>query len=210
MATISVSHDIKKLKRDVTGIFRDQIPYASSVAVNETLKASQRQMRKQLPRYLDRPTPFTLGKPGNRGAIRGGSFWLQFSNKRNLTGAIFLGAKQAEYMGYAIAGGNRTPDRRAIRMPVNINLNAYGNIPRTRINTLLRRKDVFSGTVKGVEGIWQRNKRGGVTLLVAWEKKASYRKRLPYYKIVHGTIHSTINKELDKALTRAIQTRRTR
>ncbi len=204
---ISVKHDVKKLKREVTGIFRDQIPYATSVAINAVLENSREELRSALPKHLDRPTPFTVGQANSKR----GSFWLHYANKRNLRGAIFLAPRQSEYLHFQIAGGTRTPFGRAIKMPVNIRVNAYGNIPRTGIRTASKRKGVFSGTVKGHQGMWQRvggKRNPGLKMLVGWEQKAQYRKRFPYYKITHRTIDRTINDELDKALTRAIQSRR--
>jgi hypothetical protein len=53
---------------------------------------------------------------------------------------------------------------------------------RNKIQTLLAKPNVFSGTVRGIPGIWERTAKG-LVLRVAYEKKARYRPRYLFYEI---------------------------
>lgn len=109
---------IDALKRKLQGM-QKQIPFAGSVAVNRTAKDVQTGLRQESQSVFDRPTPFTL----NAWAIKP-------STKANLTAVVYARPAQARYLALQISGGTRQPGARGIRLPGNIQLNAFGNIPR--------------------------------------------------------------------------------
>jgi hypothetical protein len=122
-----------------------QVSYATAVALTRTAQDAQQALTAELSRTFDRPSPFTL-----RGVA------IKAATKQNLAATVFLRERQADYLAIQITGGSRRPLRRALLLPRNIGLDQYGNIPRGVISRLLARKDVFSGTVRGIPGIWQR------------------------------------------------------
>ncbi len=100
---ISVDADIKATMRQLTGLARDQIPFATSVAINNLAKRGQEAIRNQMQAKLDRPKPYTLG----------GTF-IARGNKRNPVATVGLidkprGANRApvKYLSAQVAGGAR-------------------------------------------------------------------------------------------------------
>lgn len=100
---ISVDADIKATMRQLTGLARDQIPFATSVAINNLAKRGQEAIRNQMQAKLDRPKPYTLG----------GTF-IARGNKRNPVATVGLidkprGANRApvKFLGAQLSGGER-------------------------------------------------------------------------------------------------------
>lgn len=179
-----------------------QMPFAASLALNETAQDAKNAVTKQIEKKLDRPTRFTLNAVGVRRA-----------SKRNLKATVFIKDIQAEYLQYAIEGGTRKPKDKALVVPRDIRLNKYGNIPGLRggkkIAALLNKPNTFMGTIKGQSGIWQRtNKNKRLKLLLAFEDKIEYRKRLDFHKIVAGVAKNRLQRNLKRALEHAVRTAR--
>lgn len=187
-----VKDDIERVAREVEAKFARQIPFAAAKALTATAQDVQRAVVAQLPAIFDRPTPFTLRGVG-----------IGYATKVNLTSRVFLKDVQREYLKLQVTGGERRPKKVALVMPAGIDLNAFGNIPRNRIKALLNRKDVFSGKVRGVGGIWQRTN-GRLKLLVAYEPSASYERRFPFGAIARQTIERRLLPNFRIALAAAI------
>jgi hypothetical protein len=117
-----------------------------------------------LPEVFDRPTPWTMKAIGS-----------QRASTSSLTSRVFVKPAQATYLRWQIAGGTRYPPKRAIVLPTDYPVDPFGNIPRGAVKKLLARPDVFSGTVRGIPGIWQRQGRR-LILLISYEPKATYRR----------------------------------
>lgn len=210
---ISVATDLKAFTKGLDKIQRQQLPFATSLALNQTAEFMAVNLNNDTRKYLDRPTPFTQR-----------AFTIKRSSKRNLTALIFAKPAQAEYLKWQIKGGTRRPKGRAIPLPTtepeNIKLNRYGNMPRNVIKRLSARPDTFSGTMFGIAGLWQRGhyskkgrfstsstKRGSnIRLLAAYEPSASYKPRFPYERLTKGYARSGFKPFFDKALARALRT----
>lgn len=203
---------LDKLKKNLDTIAKRQLPFAIAKALTKTAWDVQKEETKQLPQKLDRPTPFTMKAFGVIGAT-----------KRNLVATIYVKPMQAEYLKFQIEGGIRLPKRKALAIPVQEYLkNKYGNIPRGKIQTLLRQPNTFSGKVSGIAGIWQRGhyskkgkwsiaskKRGAaLKLLFAYEPRALYKKRFPFFEIAKGIVTSKFNKNFNEAFEEALRTAR--
>lgn len=102
-----------------------QVRYAAAVALTRTAKAVKEAMPAALDRSLNRPTEFT-----KRG------LYIKSANASNLTAEVAFMSRQASYMQYQIDGGTRTPGPRGIKLPGNIVLNTFGNIPKGTIDKL--------------------------------------------------------------------------
>ncbi len=97
-----------------------QIPFAMSKALNATAKKVVEAMPAEIAKSIDRPTPFT----------QRGVRILSYANKSKLAVTVGFMDTQAKYMAYQIAGGVRQPKSAGIRLPGNVVLNAFGNIPK--------------------------------------------------------------------------------
>lgn len=208
---INVTTNIKDAIRGLDKIQRRQVPFAASKALNETAAFAATNLNDDTRRYFDKPTPFTQK-----------SFAIKRSTKRNLKAVVYAKERQAEYLKYQIKGGTRTPQGRAIPVPVNLKLNKYGNMPRKTIKRLLARNNMFSGTVFGIAGIWQRghysrsgkfsasraSRGSNLRLIVSWEPRASYRPLFPYDRLINGYVARGIGPFFDSALRQALRTAR--
>lgn len=164
---IVVKFDLNPL-RQLLGAQQRQVTFAAAHALTQVAKETAVAVSNELPGFFDRPTPFTLRAIASQGA-----------NRSSLTARIYIRPIQAAYLGYQIAGGVRKPKKKALVLPTDFPVDQYGNLPRNAVKQLLRRKDVFSGTVRGVGGIWQRVGRK-LLLLISYETQATYRKRFPF------------------------------
>ena len=187
-----------------------QVPYAISLALNETARDIKANSEKTIIRRLDRPTPFT-----KRGLA------LKRASKRNLSAVVFFKDRQADYLELQQTGGTRRPKRKALAVPFSQRLNKYGNLPRRTIDRLLKRSDVFQGEVNGIEGIWQRPRRGkrrtgsrgskgrtGLKLLIVYEKSVKYQPRLRFEESARKTANARIKHNFRRAMRTALMTAR--
>jgi hypothetical protein len=193
MATV-VSIDMSRFKQRMAAV-KAQIPFAASVALNQTAQAVQQKETAALPEVFDRPTPFTMA-----------AIAVERSSKTNLVAKVFIKPIQLQYLKLEIDGGTRTPAKRALLVPAGVALNQYGNMGRNKIQQLLARRDTFSGVIHGVAGIWQRTKKGPPKLLVRYQGKASYRPRFPFYQIAQRTILETLGRNMGSAIDYALRT----
>lgn len=102
-----------------------QINYATAVALTNTAKAVREALPAAMESSLDRPTSFT-----KRG------LFLRAARKDNLEAVVGFMDRQARYMRYQIEGGQRPAGPGGIKLPGNISLNAFGNIPKGAIDQL--------------------------------------------------------------------------
>jgi len=197
-----------KLERKMNDLQKKQLPFAMAKALTVTASDAKRAVDVQIPRKLDRPTPFTRRAIG-----------IKRASKRILQSEVFVKDIQAEYLKYAIEGGTRRPTGKALATPGSkVKLNKYGNMPgaRGKAGKLLgNNKKYFSGKPKGMAdapaGIWQRMGKGGrkkLRLIVAYEKQIEYKKRLPFYKIVNGVVQHNFRKNFNDAFADAVRTAR--
>lgn len=196
MLQFDVKSNIDQVARQLDSRFSRQVPFATARALTATAKEVQRAITDELPRIFDRPTPFTQRGIG-----------MTMATKASLTSRVFIKDIQREYLQLQVRGGVRTPKKRALVLPAEVGLNAYGNIPRSRLKTLLARKDVFSGRVRGVAGIWQRTG-SGLKLLVAYEPKATYEARFPFGLIAQRVIEKRLLPNFRASLASAIASAR--
>lgn len=199
---IDVDIDLKDFELEMSAIVKKQIPFALSVALNDTAWQSKEDVAKYAERTIDRPTKFTL---------RG--FAVKKSTKRRLYSEVFIKPIQAEYLEYQIEGKTRRPESKAIPIPVNQRLNKFGNIPGMKggkkINALLAKPNVFKGMVRGVYGIWQRRKRGPLKLLIAFKDKAQYEEAFDFEKAASKSARARFGKNFQRAWTKALASART-
>ena len=201
---ISFHHNIAAIERQLTRLARDQLPFASALALNDAALDVVASERRAVHRSFDRPTPFTLN-----------AFYVRRASKGRQVAVVGVKPRQREYLGLQVEGGVRYPARRALLVPKGQRLNRYGNIPRGAVRRALARDDTFSGTIGGTAGVWRRRRgrkgrRGSAapTLLVAFIPSASYRPRFDFQGGARAEALARFPIHFDRRLRQAIATAR--
>ena len=176
---------------------RSQLPFATARALTWTGRDATQAVESRINQAFDRPTRFTQRSVASQPATRA-----------KLFSRVLIKDTQAAYLGIQEEGGTRTPKRKALVVPFNAKLNQYGNLPRGGVRRLLARQDTFSGTVRGIGGIWQRTRDGGVKLLIAYEQKAKYRPRFEFARTVEEVARQKFPDNFERSFREAMQTAR--
>ena len=155
---MSISVDTRETTRWLNDVQRNQIPFATSVALNKTARLAQDGIKAEMTRVLDRPKPYTLG----------GTF-VSNSTKHKLTAIVGLkdkaasGPAPAAYLGALVGGGQRTEKamERALQsvgalpagmraMPAaGAKLDRYGNMNRAQFKEMVGALKSSMRTFKG-------------------------------------------------------------
>ena len=193
---VNVESNIKEITKWTTNAQKKQIPFATSVAINNTLFDLKKEMAKQMDKKLDRPTPFT-----KRG------FFINKAKKNLLVGVLLMKDIVANYMQFQIEGGTRTTGKQ-IPVPYkpNARLNKFGNIIGKRTG-LIKKNTQFIGNVSGTEGVYERTK-DGLKLIIGFERSVTYRPRFPFYVIAEKFSNAVFDKKFAKAFNRALRSAR--
>tara|TARA_B100000575_G_C23141912_1_gene664778 strand:+ start:2923 stop:3534 length:612 start_codon:yes stop_codon:yes gene_type:complete len=196
---IIVKHDIDKAVKAINNFDKRHLPEATAKSINITLFGLRKEMMKQLPKKLDRPTPAT---------IKG--FLVSKAHKNKLGGILFIKEFVEKYLKFQITGGVRTSERKIpIPYTPNARLNKYGNIVGKR-SGLIKKKSQFIGTVKGITGVWERVKvkstsqsKSPLKLIVGFHKTVDYQPKFPFFKIGRGYIRSKFQRNFVRAFNEA-------
>lgn len=224
---ITIDVDIRGALQKIGDFRRDQVPYAVSRALNDVARQIQRATPALLEQHLDRPTRFTTAPSG---------MFVTFATKRNLVATVGFKERQAAYLKYQVEGGERRPNRKALRLPSEIKLNEFGNLPARTIATLVARAQadkrltkrqgarlklstkttIFYGDPADGRppGLYQRVPLPGsgdnqlIPLIVFPERAAKYQKRLPWYEEARRIARREIGPAFDRAMREAMRTAR--
>jgi hypothetical protein len=201
--------------------FSDQLPYATSVAMNNTLLEMQ---KGEINNIREK---FTVRKNWLR-AGKGIGVTIKFTKKDKLEGALYT---KAPFLIGHEEGEIRTAKNKARAIPQRDNLKVAINklIPDSKKpnalvgtksledklgklkRTTLRRVRTFEATMpSGQSGIWQRltNSRLPIRLLYAYKKTAKIRKVLSFIPIGMGVFQKQYKRIFGEALAKAIATRK--
>lgn len=206
---ISVRADVKQLQRQLDVLAKQQIPFATMLAVNATAARVVKEETDALDKVFDRPTPFTKR-----------AFTMIRARKSNLTAMVYAREIQARYLEPSEVGGPQyLGSGKKIRTPVDIKLDSYGNIPRGAIQRALAKPNVFVGHVNGVGGLWERlpvrgrGRKGAapgqqLRLLVAFTRPKVVKTRLGYRERAVATARAYFSTAFQLAIKQALATAR--
>lgn len=98
MIEFKIKADTDRLQRKLNNLVNQQMPYATSLAINETLKTLETYNKALMKKAFRDPVPFTMN-----------AFYVKFSNKRNLNGFLRRKDKAVgrHYLEVQDAGGQR-------------------------------------------------------------------------------------------------------
>ncbi|EBC0633245.1 hypothetical protein NDG18_000007 [Salmonella enterica] len=208
--------DLRDLSRQLEA-FRKQIPFATARAMTSVVRQIRDAQQMAIKRRLENPTPFTVNSVRAAGAT-----------KNNLVARVFVMDTAAAYLDPFEFGGTHHLSGNALLNPKNIRLNKYGNLPRTKLDQLKAKPNVFIGKVNGVSGVWQRKKppkskgkrrrkrasntsrqqpkRGSVKLLIRFGDALPVQPVLGYMDRANTMAKALLPQEIQKALAEAMRT----
>jgi hypothetical protein len=221
--SINVKHDIDRMGQWALAMAAEQLPFATALALTRTASDAANELTRELPKHLDKPTPFTMR-----------AFSVARADKRTLTAAVFAKDAQAAYLRWQVDGGSRPPSKVAQRLPNAIKLNDFGNIPRGEIARLIKlaqagqrltrargrrlaissKVDLFYGDPgNGMPpGVFKRVVQGTehklIPLVVFPKQAAQYKARLPMHAIVERVVRDRFPANFSAALDQALRSAR--
>lgn len=198
---LSLQSNIRAVERDLSDAARRQLPFATSIALNETATEIQKNETKRLNRVIDRPTPFTKR-----------AYAIRRSTKRRLDVTVYAKRLQSRYLSTLEDGGTRRPKGRALIIPAKMKKNKYGNLPRGSVKRMIANPNVFSGAPKGRKGspgIYRRVAGGRkLTKMVSYTNRAKYKPSLSFRRSAEKTAINRFPAKFERALSKAFATRR--
>lgn len=202
---------------------KDQMPFAMSNALNRAGKQAVKDAKAAIPRFIDKPNPFTRGTRGAK------PVYLVPSTKTKLSVTVMISDQQWKYLKFQVEGGTRKPARKQLIVPVAAKKDRYGNMPRTDTGIVREwltaprtgQGSVFFGTPAGrggKAGVWRRDAASGrgkskrgerLTLLAAFRPFARYRRnRFPFPLLVNQSVKDNWHVHADAAIRFALKTAR--
>lgn len=220
---ISVKSNIREVL-GFTDRLSKQYEFAVANALTQTAKHVRDAMPPALEQALDDPTPFTKN-----------GFFITPARKDRLVAVVGAKDKQASYLRYQVDGGTRPPSKTALRLPSQVKLDQYGNVPAGLIRQLVARAQANKRATKtqaarfGVSqeldlfygepgdgrpaGIYKRVVLGTqrhqlVPIIVFPKRSAQYERRFDFRGVAGRVVARTFKPELIKAWARAKATAR--
>lgn len=190
---IKIKDNYKEVIKKLTRVERKQLPYASVMAVNKFGSILPKFYKLKTRKYFNNPTPFT------QNAFK---FFRASLKKRIAT--LFIKDIQAEYFKYQIDGGIRSTGKKIPVPYYHARLNKYGNIIGKRTG-LIKKQTQFIGQIKGVSGVFERQKNGPPKLLYSFHETVNYKSKFPFFKLGKDLADKELPKILKREITKALR-----
>lgn len=204
--SMTIKLDTKELERKLRHA-KNQIPFATSKALNDTADAVAKRLTGAMDTHLDRPTPFTK----RAFLTASGRFKGKRATKRSLQAIVIADKAQNEYLKLNVYGGIRTPKKRAIMVPTGkVTVNRYGNVPRGVQRQMVDQRGKFfkGGAENNLDpGIYRRT-RTGVEMVATYEPSTKYRKIYPVQDIGRQAVRYWWRIKAQNAIKMALRTAR--
>ncbi len=207
---LDVAADFAGFSKYLRTFQRKHLPSIYRNTLNGIAFEAQRELKKNLPKQVENPTPYTLSgiqvekTDKNKLESKVGYVSQTFGKKRAGAGIL-----PAVYMSRLSTGGIRLPQKKVIAVPVlkNYRPNKFGNIKRNDISKFLSDDNkYFVGPPKGAKkpggyGIFKRMGRGGrknIAMLIAFKDDAKYFKTYNFGQVIRGKTRKVMKKEFAK------------
>ncbi len=162
--------DAKKLQKNIDRTLKKKIPLATKNALNRTGYSTINDLKRTMPNYLDRPTPFTQR-----------SLRLHRAKNTATTATIFVAPIQEKYLTFQVNGGIGT--REKVTPATTYRTNAYGNLPRNAT----KGKNIYVGKLRDGRRAYYKaaggKKSRRLDLVGFITRNRQYSKRWPYYRL---------------------------
>lgn len=197
MLNININIDTKQLGAITKGTLIKQLPFATSLAINNVAFDVRRETQGKLPSWLKiTKTQFFTS-----------SVVVEKATKANPVARVgFLERVQLIDMMEDIPQ-TRKPVRQMIAVPYSAKRSKKGSITKAnRPRALVESGKAFQKTIGGVPGVWQYVNRK-LALLWAYEKETKYQKKFTKFRdTAYSVIEQKMAKAMEDALVRAVQT----
>lgn len=214
MFAVNIKGDLKGLQRAFINLQAKQVPFATSLALNNLAKGVVLEERALIHQTFDTPTPFTEN-----------AYRIEVATKSRPIAIVAAKDIQAQYLEPYVDGGMRyLGGKKGMLAPRNIALNQYGNLPRNKLRSLQGKPNVFIGRVhtksgKVINGVWQRAAAGRtpggaakartpLKLLIRFEDATPASKHLDFYGRAQAYLRKNAAREFGAAMKRALATAR--
>lgn len=212
---LEIKTDLKAWSKGMKAIQTKQIPFAMANALTMTAGRVGQAWQGELKSQLDRPTPFTVNSVGVRAA-----------RKSNLKATIYIKDIAAQYLAPFVDGGPHfLGAKKGLLTPKNVPLNAYGNLPKSKLGALRGKPGVFIGPVRlksgqVVNGVWQRAVAGkgrkakaaplagarSLTLLIRFTDPQPVKQHLAFKARAEATVRKHFAQDFAAAFAHAMAT----
>lgn len=203
MNTINVQSNIKEFTRDLNRMAKEQIPYATSRAMNDTMVQAQEAEVTNVQSVFNNKVKW-WNKANRRTGIR-----VEFSNKKNLTAAVYTGAYFADLQE---EGGIKKPHQgKRLAVPAQGIPKKYRNKPGlSGVQRALQEPRSFILSTGATPGVWQRKgkKPRPIRLLFHFEQQATVKPRFRFISTARETTEKRFMHNFSQRLDQAIATAR--
>lgn len=164
MLKISVQHNIKQLIAGLTNVQREQVPFATALALTRTAQVMKAAQITEMQRVFDRPTPFTLNSlfvyPATKKRLWASVYFKDFAPKGTPAGKYLLpqvqgGGRRMKRTERALQRKGLLPSGMYVVPGKGAQLDAHGNMSSGQIVKILSYLQAF-----GEEGYVANRRRG--------------------------------------------------
>ena len=218
--SLTIDQDLKGFDRFLNNN-RKQLPFATSVALNNTGFDMRNAFNKGTLSAFNKPTRFTQK-----------AFLTTKSKKTNLIVHVFAkdkeGSDAARYLRFGVKGGARPakgyerffsglPNDGTVNayfIPSQIKVDGFGNVTRAnlkKVSAAVQNNKAFIGTPRNSSrppGIYERDGNKLITRFVSVSTKPTYTGRFNIEAIAEKVIQRRFNEYFNKAMKKAIETRK--
>ena len=218
--SLTIDQDLKRFDRFLNNN-RKQLPFATSVALNNTGFDMRNAFNKGTLSAFNKPTRFTQK-----------AFLTTKSKKTNLIVHVFAkdkeGGDAARYLRFGVKGGARPakgyerffsglPNDGTVNayfIPSQIKVDGFGNVTRAnlkKVSAAVQNNKAFIGTPRNSSrppGIYERDGNKLITRFVSVSTRPTYTGRFNLQVIGDKVINRRLNQHFNKAMSKAIATAR--
>lgn len=171
---VKIETNIKQFQKDLMRFEKVDIPNVTRIALNETANKVKKFEQLTMKKVFDRPRKQTIN-----------SIFVKYARSKNLTAVITFRDWAQDFIRQNVKGGIRKVTNTAVPT-LNAKLNQYGNIPGRRAGVV--KKNQFRAVIKGIYGVWEKNKKTGkLTIIHRFETNPKYERLFPFFRVAGKT-----------------------
>lgn len=193
MVELVIRDNIDEFVKQLNIVQRQQVPFATSRALNDTAVDAQGSIVQRVQQVFDNRKKWWV-KGNRRTGIR-----VKFSNKKNLTSAVY---SEAYFADLQEDGGIKRPRGSKLAIPTK-------KVPkRLHKSTGVRDAKTNPRVFSDRRGVFQRMARNRLKMLFSWTSSAAVQPRLGFEKTARARAQSRFRRHFARRLNQALKTAR--